>query len=246
MADDRRRELRKLMWLLLVCNLLLVAVLATFYLALSRRSVPFWILFGAIALSALMVFVAIFRQIVARVGRRMQAAEAFRESGKLDRSYHESLIGRIVTDGVAKVASEWMRFCFDCSLRWLIAILILVGVFALIRLDVDLFVRSLPRVVMIALAIGFFVGTLIDLFGRWLRIKEGLHIALDIPGTRTFAWSIDELVTFRIIRGQSKYVTIELEFEMTETRRPSNVRVISRLSDEDVEQLRHVLDRRLE
>jgi len=163
------------------------------------------------------------------------------ESDKLILSYRDSIIGRFVVNGFIEATASWFKYCLRCSLQWFGLILVLGVIVSLIKLDPLTFLHAIPKAALICLGVGFFVGTLIELFGRSLQIVEGRRIALDVPGTTTYGWAFDELASAQVFPDSSGYCAIELEFTNQDRRRPKSLRVISRLTERDVDDLRRVL-----
>ena len=235
-----RSRSRFLVRLLVLWHLMVALLLLSLYGAAVKDIAFCWGVAALLFLFVLALSIYLTWQIAGVFVRNYQRLLDHRRSGKVTLSFHESLLSRIIVDGLQQTALSLTRFTLRCILQWTLLLLVLVTIGAAIRLDFRVFLEAAPKAVGLGIGIGCLIGILIELFGRTLQIAEGVSVSLNIPGMTTYAWPVEEIADSRVVPVRASRIAIEIDFT-TCRRKLSSIRFVTRASTSDHDDLRRIL-----
>lgn len=174
--------------------------------------------------------------------QKLRWRQEFEASGKVRISLRESLAGRMAADGGTTTAAAFAWFCLKTSLKWSAALMAMLAIGAFTKAEFGLIQQHIVTYAAAGAALGLIAGVLIQLIGRRLKIVEGSHISIEVPGTRTKVWQLSELADSEITVGPEGYSAIRLRFA-DKGSRSTELRLIARVQAEVADDLRRLLDR---
>lgn len=231
---------RFLAWLVLLYPLLAALFLLSLYGAAVKHSVFCWV--AAAVLFVLLFVLGTYStwHLVKFMLLQFRREQEHLQSGKVILSFWESLASRIIVDGFQKTLVSAMRLTLASIRQWTLLLLVLLTIGAIIKFDLRVFIEAGPRAIGIGILIGGFIGIVIALAGRTLRVVEGKTVSLDIIATTSYTWPLNEIEAARVVPAASSRVAIEIDFA-TSRQKLSSIRFVARASAGDLDDLRRIL-----